>query len=100
MGKTATQAAFNSFEVSSRDSAKVIGSQLMKKDNVQTAIKDLMEFHGLTGSYRILKLKGHVDNRDPHVSLKALDMSFKLDSSYPPQKNRQPQRRSKTGRQY
>jgi hypothetical protein len=86
-GQTATDSALKSFDVTSRESAKVIGSQLMKKDNVQTAIKDLMEFHGLTGSYRILKLKGHVDNRDPSVSLKALDMSFKLDSSYPPTKS-------------
>jgi hypothetical protein len=30
------------------------------------------------------RLKGLVDNRDPIVSLKALDMSFKLDNSYPP----------------
>jgi hypothetical protein len=49
-GKTATEAALSSFEVASRESAKVIGSQLMGKDNVQVAIKDLMEFHGLTRS--------------------------------------------------
>ncbi len=86
-GKTQTQAAMNSFEVTSRESAKVIGSQLMAKPEIQTAITDLMEYHGLTKSYRIQKLKNHVDNRDPNVSLKALDMSFKLDNSYPPSRN-------------
>ena len=86
-GKTATQAVMNSFEVTSRESAKVIGSQLMAKPEIQTAITDLMEYHGLTKSYRIQKLKNHVDNRDPNVSLKALDMSFRLDNSYPPSKN-------------
>jgi hypothetical protein len=86
-GQTATQAVMDSFEVTSRESAKVIGSQLMAKPEIQTAITDLMEYHGLTKSYRIQKLKNHVDNRDPNVSLKALDMSFRLDNSYPPSRN-------------
>jgi hypothetical protein len=41
-----------------------------------------MNFHGMTRSYRIGKLKNHVDHIDPIVSLKALDMTFKLDGSY------------------
>ena len=46
-----------------------------------------MELHGAGLSNRIKRLVDHIVNRDPNVSLKALDMSFKLDSSYPPQKN-------------
>lgn len=86
-GKTATQAVMDSYEVSSRESAKVMGSQLMAKPEIQKAINELMEYHGLTRSYRIQKLKTHVDNRDPNVSLKALDQSWKLDGSYAPEKH-------------
>jgi len=87
-GKSNTQAVLSSqYEVSSDQSAKVIGSQLMDKPEIVRAIDDLMNQHGLTKSYRIGKLKKHVDNNDPVVSLKALDMSFKLDQSYPPQRS-------------
>jgi hypothetical protein len=84
-GRTATEAALNAFDCSSRQSAKVIGSQLMGKPEVQEAISDLMDQAGLTRRYQIAKLKKHVDNElDPHVSLKALDQSWKLDGSYGP----------------
>lgn len=86
-GSTATQAALNSFEVSSMNSAKVIGSQLMAKPEVKMAIDELMEHHGLTRSYRIQRIKHHVDHADPNVSLKALDMTFKLDGTYAPEKH-------------
>lgn len=82
-GKTNTQAALASYEVGSMQSAKVIGSNLMDNPKVKMAIEELMEHHGLTRSYRIQKLKNHVDHRDPTVSLKALDVSFRLDNSYP-----------------
>jgi predicted transcriptional regulator len=81
-GKGNIQAVMASYEVTSRESAKVIGSQLMGKPEVEMAITELMNYHGLTKSYRVQKLKNHVDNRDPNVSLKALDQSFKLDGSY------------------
>ena len=84
-GKTNTEAALESYEVTSRRSAKVIGSQLMGSPTVNVAIDELMDHHGLTKSYRVLKLKQHIDNRDPNVSLKALDQTFKLDGSYKPE---------------
>lgn len=86
-GKTQTEAALESFDVTSRESAKVMGSQLMAKAEVRQAVGELMALHGLSRSYRIKRLKDHIENRDPHVSLKGLDMSFKLDSSYPPAKS-------------
>jgi len=86
-GKTQTQAAMNSFEVSSMESAKVIGSQLMSRDKIKLSLEELMEHHGLTKSFRVQKLKTHVENRDPNVSLKALDQSWKLDGSYAPEKH-------------
>jgi predicted transcriptional regulator len=81
-GKTQTQAVMNSFDVTSRESAKVIGSQLMDKIDIQTAINDLMQYHGISRSYRVKRLADHINNRDPHVSLKALDQSWKLSGDY------------------
>ncbi len=84
-GQTATQAALNSYDAGSRESAKVIGSQLLAEPDIKMAIQDLMDHHGLTRSYRVQRLKNHVDHRDPIVSLKALDMTFKLDGGYKPE---------------
>ena len=81
-GKTQTQAALDSHECSSLDSAKNLGSQLMAREDIQTAVSELMQEEGLTRRYRVRKLKGHVDHNDPNVSLKALDQSWKLDGAY------------------
>lgn len=84
-GKSNTQAVLASqYEVSSDQSAKVIGSQLMDKPEIVKAIDDLMNQHGLTKSYRIGKLRQHVDSRDSGISLKALDQTWRLDGSYAP----------------
>ena len=88
-GKTKTVAALEAFDTSTRESAKTLGIKLMEKPSVNTAIADLMEYHGMGRSYRVGKLKQHVDNADPGVSLKALDQSWRLDGGYteerPPQ---------------
>ena len=81
-GKTQTQAALDSHECSSLDSAKNLGSQLMARPDIQTAVAELLQEEGLTRRYRVRKLKGHVDHVDPNVSLKALDQSWKLDGAY------------------
>jgi phage terminase small subunit len=81
-GKTQTQAAFNSHECSSLDSAKSMGYQLMQKPDIQTAVAELMQETGLTRRYRVQKLKSHIDHPDPNVSLKGLDQSWKLDGAY------------------
>jgi len=81
-GKTQTQAALDSHECSSLDSAKNLGSQLMARQDIQNAVAELMQEEGLTRRYRVRKLKGHVDHADPNVSLKALDQSWKLDGAY------------------
>lgn len=84
-GKTATQSALSSYEVSSLDSAKSIGVQLMKKPGVQVAIQDLLDLH-LPQENRIKRLNDWVENPDPTASLRALDLSWKLDGSYAPDK--------------
>jgi polyhydroxyalkanoate synthesis regulator phasin len=86
-GKTNTQAALLSYDCNSLQSAKVIGSQLMSDPEINTAIQDLMTSEGLTRRYRVSRLKQHVDNRDPNISLKALDQSWRLDGSYAPEKH-------------
>ena len=86
-GKTATQAAMASYEAGSIESAKAIGSQLMKQAEITSAIEELMNVHGLTKDYRIGRLKTIVDHKDPIVVHKGLDMSWKLDGSYAPEKH-------------
>jgi len=81
-GKTQTQAALNSHDCSSLDSAKSMGHQLAKKNDIQVAVADLMQETGLTRRYRIQKLKAYVDHPDPNVSLKGLDQSWRLDAAY------------------
>jgi predicted transcriptional regulator len=77
-GKTNTQAVMASYEVSSLDSAKAIGSQLMSKPEIKMALNELMEIGGIGRNFRIQKLAQHMQNPDPVVSLKALDIGFKL----------------------
>lgn len=81
-GQTQTNAALKSYDCSNRDSAKSLGTQLMAKPDIQTAVAELMQEEGLTRRYRVRKLKNHVDHQDPNVSLKALDQSWKLDGAY------------------
>lgn len=85
-GKTNIQAAMASYEVSSMDSAKVMGSQLMAKPEIQSAITDLMETCGIGRVYRVRKLKQFVDHPDPTIGIRGLDMAFKLGKDYPSDK--------------
>jgi len=86
-GKTQTQAAMDSYDVTSRESAKVIGSQLMAKPEIQMSIPELMEYCGIDRPYRIKRLKQIIDAADLNIAHKGLDMSFKLDGSYAAEKH-------------
>ncbi|MEW6214911.1 MAG: terminase small subunit [Nitrospirota bacterium] len=85
-GKTATQAVLDSYEVTSRESAKVMGSQLMAKPEIQMSMEELMAYCGANKLYRIRRLKQIIDSADLNLVHKGLDMSFKLDGSYAPEK--------------
>ena len=85
-GCTVTDAALQSFDCTSRDSAKTIGHRLAKDADIQEAISVLMAETGLTRRHLITRLKQHTDHDDPAVSLKAVDMGLKLTDSYPTQK--------------
>lgn len=71
-GKTQTQAALNSHDCSSLDSAKSMGYQLMQKPDIQTAVAEIMQETGLTRHYRVQKLKTHIDHPDPNVSIEGV----------------------------
>jgi transposase len=86
-GKTQTQAAMDSYEVTSRESAKSLSSQLMAKPDIQMSITELMEYCGIDKPYRIRRLKQIIDASDLNIAHKGLDMSFKLDGSYAPDKH-------------
>lgn len=86
-GQSRTGAAMQVYDVSSRESAKALQTTLMKDPEIRTAIDDLMEISGIGRQYRVEKLKQHLEHSDPSISLKSLDIGFKLANDYPPQKN-------------
>ena len=86
-GESATNAALSSFDCNSRDSAKTVGKELMRRDDINAAISTLMQEEGLTRRYRVQRLKSHIDHPDPNVSLKGLDQSWKLDGAYAEEKH-------------
>lgn len=86
-GESATNAALSSFDCKGRDSAKTVGKELVRRDDVNTAISVLLAEEGLTRRYRVQKLKGHVNNVDPGISLRALDQTWRLDGEYAAEKH-------------
>jgi hypothetical protein len=81
------QAVTNSYEVTSKESAKSLGTQLMQNPAIQQSLTELMSIHGLTREDRIKQLKKLVYHNDGNISLKALDQSWKLDVSYAPERH-------------
>jgi len=81
-GETATDAALISHNCDSRESAKAMGYQLAHRDDIKLAVAEIMQAHGLSKTHRVKRLKDHVDNQDPSISLKGLDQSWRLDGSY------------------
>lgn len=86
-GKSQSAAAAAAFNVGSMDSAKSIGHRLMKSPEIQEAVTELMERKGIGRNYRVDRLKDHMEHCDPSVSLRALDMGFRLADDYPAAKN-------------
>lgn len=85
-GKSNIQAVKNSHDVSTKGSARSLSSQLMAKPEIQMSITELMDHCGIDKSYRIRRLKQIIDSSDLNIVHKGLDMSFKLDGSYAPEK--------------
>ena len=81
-GKNQTQAAKEAFECGTDGSARSLGSQLAKNEDIQKAVSEIMQEEGLTRRNRVKVLKEHVYAKDPNVSLKALDQTWKLEGLY------------------
>lgn len=86
-GQTNVQAVTNSYEVTSKDSAKSLGTQLMQNPAIQQSLTELMNYNGLTKEDRIKQLKKLVYHNDGNISLRALDQTWKLDGSYAPEQH-------------
>ena len=86
-GQTNVQAVTNSYEVTSKDSAKSLGTQLMQNPAIQRSLTELMNYNGLTKEDRIKQLKKLVFHNDGNISLRALDQTWKLDGSYAPEQH-------------
>lgn len=81
-GKSNTSVAMEAFDVTSRDSAKAIGHELVQDPDIKLALSDLMAQEGLTRRHRVRRLRDAIDHPDPNVSLKGLDQSWKLEGLY------------------
>jgi hypothetical protein len=82
-GRTNTDAALEAFDVTSRDSAKALGHNMMKDPDVGKAIQDIMAEEGLTRRHIVKRLKDVVDHPDGHIAAKGIDMSAKMINVYP-----------------
>jgi len=77
------EAAFKAFDCSSRESAKVIGSQLMARPEVKAAFAAWLEFKGMGREKRAEKLVKFIEDPDPSVSLRALEIGMKAGRDFP-----------------
>lgn len=81
-GETNVQAVTSAYEVTTRTSAKAMGTKLMADPDIQVAISDLLAQEGLTKRYRIRKVKRLIDHPDGNISAKGLDLSYKLEGAF------------------
>lgn len=77
-GKTNTDAAMASYDCSTRDSAKTIGTRLIGQPEVRQAIVDIMNDEGIDRRYLVKRLGKHIDSDEPNISLKGVEMGLKL----------------------
>jgi DNA-binding Lrp family transcriptional regulator len=85
-GLSNTRAAMSAYDVTSLQSAKSLGTTLMKNQDIKESIEEIMEAEGLTRRHRVKRLRLHVDSADPVVSLKGIDLANRMDGSYAPEK--------------
>lgn len=81
-GKTNIEAATEAYRVTSPESAKVMASVLMKRDEIQKTIGELLDQNGLTRDACVKQLKQLVYSKDGNVSLRSLDQVWRLQGLY------------------
>ena len=84
-GKTNLEAVKSAYDVTTNESAKSLGTVLMKDPDIGTAIQDLMAQEGIPRRRRVQRLRDMIECPDLSIVGKGLDMANKLDGSYAPQ---------------
>lgn len=82
-GASQGAAAAEAFECSSPGSARAVGCQHMQKPEVKAAFAEWMAYKGMGREQRAEKLIKHIEDEDPSVSLRALEIGMKAASDFP-----------------
>ena len=85
-GKNATESAFVAYDCASRDVAKTMGCRMTKDPDVELALADIMAQEAIPRRRRVQRLRDLIESHDLSAVSRGLDMSWKLDGSYSPEK--------------
>jgi hypothetical protein len=85
-GKSKTESALVAYDCTSRETAKVLGCRMAKDPDVEQALSDIMAQEAIPRRRRIQRLRDLIESKDLTAVSKGLDMSWKLDGSYAPEK--------------
>jgi predicted transcriptional regulator len=85
-GKNKTESALAAYECVSRDVAKTLGCRMAKDPDIGQALSDIMAQEAIPRRRRIQRLRDLIESQDLSAVSKGLDMSWKLDGSYAPEK--------------
>lgn len=83
-GKTNLEAVKGSYDVTTNESAKSLGTTLMKDPDINLAIQDLLSQEGIPRRRRVQRLRDMIECQDLSVVGKGLDMANKLTGDYSP----------------
>lgn len=86
-GKNATEAALVAYDCKTRDVARTLGCRMVKDPDIEVALADLMAQEGIPRRRRIQRVGDLIESKDLTAAAKGLDMSFKLDGAYAPEKH-------------
>ena len=86
-GKNATESAFVAYDCASRDVAKTMGCRMTKDPDVELALADIMAQEAIPRRRRVQRIRDLIESHDLSAVSRGLDMSWKLDGSYSPEKH-------------
>ena len=86
-GKNATESAFVAYDCKTRDVAKTMGCRMAKDPDIELALADIMAQEAIPRRRRVQRLRDLIESKDLSAVSRGLDMSWKLDGSYSPEKH-------------
>lgn len=86
-GKSPTESAMTSYDCKNREVAKTLGCRMAKDPDISTALSDVMSQEGIPKRRRIQRLGDLIESNDLSAVSRGLDMSWKLDGSYVPDRS-------------